>query len=67
MRTAACPPALQVGPNSRDQLFRFTRPDPPAALVHYYFGAQAGDYVAQMILGYRHLQVIARGLLGVES
>lgn len=49
--------AAAAGPNSRDQLIRFGAPDVPAALVHYYFGAQAGDYVAQMILGYRHLQV----------
>lgn len=46
-----------LGPNSRDQLFRFVPPDIPAALVHYYFGAASGDSVAQVILGYRHLQV----------
>ncbi|GAB4822328.1 hypothetical protein N2152v2_009374 [Parachlorella kessleri] len=45
-----------VGPNGRDQVFQFVAPDLPAALVHYYFGAQAGDTVAQLVLGYRHLE-----------
>ncbi|KAI3429526.1 hypothetical protein D9Q98_005614 [Chlorella vulgaris] len=44
-----------VAPNSRDQLFRLVPPDVPAALVHYMFAASAGDPVAQMTLGYRHL------------
>lgn len=46
-----------LGPNPRDQLFRFVAPDLPAALAHYYFGAAAGDSMAQMVLGYRHMQV----------
>lgn len=44
-----------VAPNSRDQLFRLVPPDVPAALIHYTFAAKAGDPVAQMSLGYRHL------------
>ncbi|KAL4449404.1 hypothetical protein ABPG77_007048 [Micractinium sp. CCAP 211/92] len=47
-----------VAPNPRDQLFRLVAPDPAAALVHYAFAAQAGDPVAQMSLGYRHLHGI---------
>jgi TPR repeat protein len=34
---------------------RLVPPDVPAALVHYMFAANAGDPVAQMTLGYRHL------------
>lgn len=35
---------------------RLVPPDVPAALVHYSLAASAGDPVAQMSLGYRHLQ-----------
>jgi TPR repeat protein len=34
---------------------RLVPPDVPAALAHYTLAAQAGDPVAQMTLGYRHL------------
>jgi TPR repeat protein len=44
-----------VAPNPQDQLFRIVPPDLPAALLHYYFASKAGDGVAQMALGYRHL------------
>ena len=37
---------------------RLVPPDVPAALVHYSLAASAGDPVAQMSLGYRHLQGI---------
>lgn len=38
-----------------DLLFTLTTPDLESALAHYAFAAAAGDPVAQMALGYRHL------------
>lgn len=46
-----------LAPNSKNQIFRLQHPDVPAALVHYYFAARAGDAIAQMSLAYRYLHV----------
>lgn len=44
-----------VAPNAKGHIFTLVEPDLPAALVHYYFAATAGDPIAQMALGYRHM------------
>ena len=46
-----------LAPNSENLIFRLRKPDVPAALVHYYFAARAGDPIAQMSLAYRYLHV----------
>ena len=45
-------------PPSTAPACRLVDPDPAAAMVHYTFAAHAGDPVAQMSLGYRHLHGI---------
>lgn len=34
------------------------QPDEPSAVMHYYFGALAGDPFSRLALGYRHLHGI---------
>jgi TPR repeat protein len=44
-----------VAQNSDDVMFILTRPDHDRSIMHYMFSAKAGDPVARMALGYRHM------------